>query len=272
MEEELKIYRRYLEAALFVGLYMTIGWYFHLDANLYLILGIPLTIVFQLFIRRQPIVTLWVKDAAKFELNSRGLIIAFLLAIGAIGLFFKLFSQVPLGQNLWFGVCILGAIPAAFCIRLTNKEKLKDGFYCLTTAGAIGCAIMVVNGLANHIPMTPSLSMIPKFLGNLLALFNVCFVMEEVTFRGVLDSHIYRAGESCSWLSAIFISVLWGLWHFPLTGTQGTTAPLQTAGLLILIHTVIGVPLSLFWRRSGNLAVTSFSHAFIDAFRNMLFQ
>jgi membrane protease YdiL (CAAX protease family) len=37
-----------------------------------------------------------------------------------------------------------------------------------------------------------------------------------------------------------------------------------------VIHVIIGVPLSLYWRRSGNLAVPTTAHAFIDAVRNML--
>ena len=40
---------------------------------------------------------------------------------------------------------------------------------------------------------------------------------------------------------------------------------------LVGVHGVIGVPLSFRWRRSGNLFVPGFTHAFIGAVRNSLF-
>jgi membrane protease YdiL (CAAX protease family) len=40
--------------------------------------------------------------------------------------------------------------------------------------------------------------------------------------------------------------------------------------VIVVIHTLVGVPLAFFWRRSGNLAVPAFTHALIDAVRNAL--
>jgi membrane protease YdiL (CAAX protease family) len=40
---------------------------------------------------------------------------------------------------------------------------------------------------------------------------------------------------------------------------------------LLIPQVLIGVPLSIYWRRSGNLAVPAFTHAFIDSVRNALF-
>jgi hypothetical protein len=37
-----------------------------------------------------------------------------------------------------------------------------------------------------------------------------------------------------------------------------------------LLHSLVGVSLSLFWRRSGNLAVPAFAHAWVDAVRDCL--
>ncbi|HME31959.1 MAG TPA: hypothetical protein VKG65_04330, partial [Terriglobales bacterium] len=39
---------------------------------------------------------------------------------------------------------------------------------------------------------------------------------------------------------------------------------------LLVVHCVIGVPFSIFWRRSGNLFVPGSTHALIDAVRNAL--
>jgi uncharacterized membrane protein YraQ (UPF0718 family) len=47
--------RRYIEVLAFVGVWMVLGWIFHLDANPYLLIGVPLVGLFQCFIRRQPL-------------------------------------------------------------------------------------------------------------------------------------------------------------------------------------------------------------------------
>jgi membrane protease YdiL (CAAX protease family) len=39
---------------------------------------------------------------------------------------------------------------------------------------------------------------------------------------------------------------------------------------LVVAHSIIGVPLSLAWRRTGNMAVPGFAHALIDAGRDGL--
>jgi membrane protease YdiL (CAAX protease family) len=37
-----------------------------------------------------------------------------------------------------------------------------------------------------------------------------------------------------------------------------------------IIHSLIGVPFAVFWRKSGNLVVPAFAHALIDALRTAL--
>lgn len=112
--------------------------------------------------------------------------------------------------------------------------------------------------------------------------FPVSFVLEEVTFRGALDTHLHRlskrgsavevgpeaAGRRTGWSSALFVSALWGLWHLPIVAGS---APLAvTPAQLLLLHCAIGVPLSLGWRRTGNLAVPALAHTLINAVRNAL--
>jgi membrane protease YdiL (CAAX protease family) len=264
--------RRYLEVVLFVLSWMAMGWIFQLDANSYLLVGIPLGLFFQLLVRREPLAAVWVRDAAKFHLDKAGILLALCLMILPSWLLQKYSSKSNLASSLWFVFCVLGAVFAAFSICSLNRPKVKALFLCLVTVGTIGCLIMMGSAALRHVSIFPSFSSAPKFLTNLAALFNVCFVMEEVVFRGVLDSHLYRVGESGSWFSAVFISTLWGLWHLPISGVHGALRLVGAGILLILIHSLIGVPLSFYWRKSGNLAVPGFTHAFIDAFRNTLFR
>ncbi len=64
-------------------------------------------------------------------------------------------------------------------------------------------------------------------------------------------------------VSAILVSVLWGLWHHPI-------APQASVVQLLVTQVAMGPFLSLFWRRSGNLMVPEFAHALSDSVRNAL--
>jgi membrane protease YdiL (CAAX protease family) len=39
---------------------------------------------------------------------------------------------------------------------------------------------------------------------------------------------------------------------------------------LLAVHTLIGIPLAVAWRRSGSLALPAAAHAIIDGIRNTL--
>lgn len=105
-------------------------------------------------------------------------------------------------------------------------------------------------------------------LRSLLLYLAVVFVLEEVTFRGALDAHAHHPGEGRGLLSAVVVSVLWGLWHLPLADPAG---PLWMTSLqLVAVHGVIGVLLSYAWRRTGSLAAPGLAHAVIDGVRNGL--
>ena len=73
--------RRYIEVLAFVALWMALGWIFHLDTNSYLLIGVPLVVLFQRFVRQRPLRQLWVRDAAAFRLGLVGIVIAVLLIL-----------------------------------------------------------------------------------------------------------------------------------------------------------------------------------------------
>ena len=106
-------------------------------------------------------------------------------------------------------------------------------------------------------------------LCSLLLYVPISFVLEEVSFRGAFDSHLYHPGEPRQWTTALFVSALWGLWHIPVVVGRAPLLPLIPQ--LLIVHCAVGVPFSIYWRRSGNLFVTGSTHALIDAVRNALF-
>ena len=58
--------QRYLAVTLFVAAWMAGGWLFRLDPNVYLLLGVPLPVLFQWLVRRRPIRALWVREASPY--------------------------------------------------------------------------------------------------------------------------------------------------------------------------------------------------------------
>ena len=107
-------------------------------------------------------------------------------------------------------------------------------------------------------------------LASFLQYVPVVFLLEEVWFRGVLDSHLHRPGAPRGAFSAVYVSALWGLWHLPLTETHSLPELPTTIVSLLVVDISIGVLLSWAWRRSGNLLVPGSVHALIDAVRNAM--
>lgn len=258
---------RYAIVVLFVALYITFGYIFDLNAQEYVLLGIPLTVFFQLFIAKQALHKLWVRGEEKFSLSPAACVIALgftiLPAYKIIHSFQEdTFTFVSLGCNL---STILGAVAAGFAFTRLNKKTTKQLFACLGI-------VLLIKGISFAIILIwvkPGEH--PDYIRGITSLLTyipIAFIVEEVVFRGMLDSYIHTPQNKIGILSVIFISVLWALWHLPLS-TSNESIPFIV--IASVINTGIwGIPLSIFWRRSGNLAVPAFSHAFIDAIRDAL--
>lgn len=267
--------RRYIEVLGFVAVWMALGWIFHLDANAYLLIAVPLVGVFQRFIRRQPLRNLWVRDATTFRLGLVGIVLAALLMLapGYDLLVVALPRKWWVGA-LWLLCALAGAVFAAFALNQQRASAARRGLPSFITAVLIGVAIMAAGALARHHTIGVPLSKLFLLFKQFFLYFAVSFVLEEVAFRGALDSHVYQPrsngqANGSRWLSAIFVSALWGIWHLPPTialpnaPTFAAVIPAQ-----IIVCALIGVPLSFCWRGSGTLVLPAVAHAMIDAYRN----
>jgi membrane protease YdiL (CAAX protease family) len=94
---------------------------------------------------------------------------------------------------------------------------------------------VVAYGLVHIATLTP----VPVVAG-LVALakysalyYPASFLLEEVAFRGALDAHVHYDGERGGWLSAVFISALWGVWHLPVS--TGLPFPLLLVELVVVL-------------------------------------
>ena len=262
--------RRVLESIAFIAVWMLFGLRFHLSANAYLLTGIPLTLLFQRYFRKQPISALWVKGSTQVRLNRAGwLLAAGLLIVPVFYLFRYVYSPLPhRGLLLLCDVlACFSVVPAAFAFQHFTEWTWRCLALCLATAGLIGVALFLLAFLAHHpTSMLKSHEFFKLGIQNFLWYLPWVFLVEEVTFRGLIDAHVHHETDAHRILSALFVSTLWGIWHYPVIPNRH----LVQIPALIVSQCLVGVPLSFYWRKSGNLGVTSTVHAFVDAFRNAL--
>jgi len=258
---------RFLQAALLVASWMGLGWCFHLDPYAYLVLGIPLCVLFQLYICRKPLSSCWVRESSKLHLDLIGVAMALAFLIVPAWLLVTEWQGANWRVRLYFLAALPGAVGVAFALRNFTASAARSLLLCFATAGVLGCAMMLLVAYAQHHKFPFTLARARFAIGQFLALLPVCFVMEEVAFRGALDSHIQQPQDAGPWGSALLLSAMWGWWHLPIT-----PASALGAGIIAfpITHAMIGVPLSFFWRRSGNLFVPAAVHALIDAIRNTI--
>jgi hypothetical protein len=259
--------RRLLEGIGFVAVWVALGYLFPLNDETYLLTGIPLTIGFQLLVRRRPLCELWVRDATRFTLDKRGLLLTAVL-VGAPAYYgARALPEAHWWLIGWYLAGILGAGGAAFALRATSPVAMLRSAALPMAVGAGGMAV-VIGGMhvatGNPVHVLAVLGTVAKYIA---IYFPVTFVLEEVAFRGAVDAHVHHEGDGRGWQSALFVSALWGLWHLPIS--TGMPFPVLIA-VLLSVHCLIGVPLSLAWRRSRNLAGVAFAHSAIDAVRNAM--
>jgi membrane protease YdiL (CAAX protease family) len=214
-----------------------------------------------------------VRDAPPFRLDRIVIALALLIAIAPVIVLVRQLRHQEWIFALYAVLAIGGAVAAAYAIRAMTRTTLRQLGLCLATAGVIGLIFVlgpeVSSAITERILPPVTHHQLDIGLGYFFLYLPAVFVVEEVFFRGAIDSYIHRPGERTgwpSWLSALYVSVLWGVWHVPFMYPEMS---LPRAFIYVLpLQVAVGLPLSLWWRRSGNLTVTGTTHAFIDAVRN----
>jgi hypothetical protein len=228
-----------LQGTALTALWVGLGLVLHLDARVYVALGIPLTLAFQLIVRRRPVRDLWVCDGDPFRLDRRATGIAVLLTAYPLIALAVLLTQGQWLNALMALCCLPGAVAAGYAVRRFGDRPRRPAARAALLATVIGLGWMVYAIVPSLSGETSLLSMVGRGLHSLLLYLPVGFVLEEVSFRGAIDAHVHRPGESLGWLTAIFVSTLWALWHLPIDlGSQPLGDLVVT---LLVIHVSIGV-------------------------------
>jgi membrane protease YdiL (CAAX protease family) len=262
---------RALVAAVIVAVWVALGFLLHLNANVYLLLTIPFTVLFQMLIARQPLRAVWLRGAAPFTADTRTVLLFVLLAV------VPGYSAIVAGRqtdwpDLAYAVAAVGgAAGAAYTLRVVQGRTLRQLGACVATVCAIGVVFTLVAGwVAGTLhPASAGHSVLAAGYWFFLYL-PALFVVEEVFFRGALDTYLHALDTGRGWASAAHVSALWGLWHLPITVIAGPRSLLVIVIGLLVAQIALGIPLSIGWRRSGNLLVPGAAHALNDTIRNVL--
>ena len=256
---------RAVVATLVIGGYVALGFAFRLGSEAYLLLGIPITIGFQILVARQPLRSLWLLQAPPMTFTPRSIAATVVLAIApaivAVG-------GVRDGDPAlvgWGLAAMVGAVGAVYALRAMDRDAVRSTIRTTLITGAVLVGIMVAYRLATGGFNGNLAAAITTAVISLATYLPVVFVMEEVLFRGLIDPYLHGSTPGPDRASALYGSALWGIWHLPVAFLA---LGVLTIPYLVIVHTTIGYFIVTAWRRTGNLAAPGIAHAVIDALRN----
>ena len=256
---------RAIVATLVIGGYMALGFAFGLGAEAYLLLGIPITIAFQAVVVRRPLRSLWLCQGPPMTFTPRSVVAIVVLAIAPAIVAVGGARAGDLALVGWGLAGMVGAVGAVYALRAMDRDAVRSTIRTTVITGAVLVGIMVAYRLGTGGFNGNVAAAITTTVISLLTYLPVVFVMEEVLFRGLIDTYLHGATPGPDRASAFYGSALWGIWHLPVAFIA---LGVLTIPYLVVVHTVLGYFLVTSWRRTGNLAAPGIAHAVIDALRN----
>jgi membrane protease YdiL (CAAX protease family) len=256
---------RAVVATLVIGGYMVVGLAFGLGAEAYLLLGIPITVAFQVLVVRRPIRSLWLRHAPSmtFTRRSVGAVVVLAIAPGIVAVGGARDGHLALVG--WGLAGMVGAVGAVYTLRVMDRAAVRTTIRATLITGAILVGLMVTYRLATGGFNGNLAAAITTTVISLATYLPVVFVLEEVLFRGLIDTYLRGSTLGADRASALYGSALWGIWHLPVAFIA---LGVLTIPYLIVVHTILGYFLVTAWRRTGNLGAPGIAHAAIDALRN----
>jgi membrane protease YdiL (CAAX protease family) len=252
-------------ATLMIGGYVALGFAFRLGAEAYLLLGIPITIAFQVLVVRRSLRSLWLRQAPPMTFTPRSIVAIVVIAIAPAIVAVGGVRDGDLALVGWGLAAMVGAVGAVYALRAMDRDAVQSTIRTTLIAVAILVGIMVAYRLATGGFNGNLAAALATTVISLATYLPVVFVMEEVLFRGLIDTYLHGSTPGPDRASALYGSALWGIWHLPVAflALGALTIP-----YLVVVHTAIGYFMVTAWRRTGNLAAPGIAHGVIDALRN----
>ncbi len=248
-----------------IGGYIALGLAFRLGAEAYLLLGIPITIAFQVLVVRRPLRSLWLRQAPPMTFTRRSIVAIVVLAIAPAIVAVGGIRHGDLASAGWGLASMVGAVGAVYALRAMDRDAVGSTIRTTLIAGVILVGIMVAYRLATGGFNGNLGAALATTVISLATYLPVVFVMEEVLFRGLIDTYLHGSTPGPDRASALYGSALWGIWHLPVAFLA---LGVLTIPYLVVVHTAIGYFMVTAWRRTGNLAAPGIAHAVIDTLRN----
>jgi hypothetical protein len=112
---------------------MLLGFFLHADSTQYLLLGIPLLLLFQLGVHRQPLRTMWVRSSPPIRLDPWffSLWVLFSLVPG-YGLL-RAAQQLNVEGAAYGLVAIIGAFGLTYALRAMRPANVRQLGLCILT-------------------------------------------------------------------------------------------------------------------------------------------
>ncbi len=252
-------------ATLVIGGYMALGFAFRLSAEGYLLVGIPITVAFQVLVVRQPLRALWLRATPPMTFTRRSTLAVVVVAIAPTALVVRGVRDGNPVLAAYGLAAIVGAIGAVYAMRVMDREAVRSTVRTTLITGTILVGMMVVFRIASGGFNRNLMAAVATAVISVATYVPVVFVMEEVLFRGLLDTYLHGSTPGPDRASAVYGSALWGLWHLPVAFIS---LGVLTIPYLVAVHTALGFFLVTSWRRTGNLAAPGMAHAVTDALRN----
>jgi membrane protease YdiL (CAAX protease family) len=234
--------------------------------NAYLLIGIPWTWFFQRAVREKNLSHLWVKDRPPAT-GANALVSVAAVAAAAIFGILRLRSgwhDAPWTIRLMLIVAVIAAIPFGYALGGLRRGDAKWLVGSAVVSGGLAAAFFFLALSAMKKPIPPAAIRIG--LSSFALYLPICFMVEEVSMRGLVDDAFEETYPLANVKSALAQCALWGLWHFPILPSYSLGTPVA----LVVFHVLLGFPLTIAYRRTGNLFVPALTHALIDALRNAL--
>ena len=256
---------RAVVATLVIGGYMALGLAFHLSAEAYLLVGIPITVAFHVLIVRRPLWALWLRSTPPMTFTPRSIMAVLVVAIAPAAIVVRGVRDGDPVLATYGLAAIVGAVGAVYAVRAMDRDAVRSTVRTTLITGTILVGLMVafrlVSGGFNGNPTAA----VATAVISVATYVPVVFVMEEVLFRGLLDTYLHGSTPGPDRSSAFYGSALCGLWHLPVAFIS---LGILTIPYLVAVHTALGSFLVTSWRRTGNLAAPGIAHAVTDALRN----
>lgn len=259
--------RRSIVATLVIAAWMAIGSAFALSADAYLLLGVPITIGFQVLVVRRPLRTLWVRAAPPLALTPRWVVLVSVVAIAPAGIMARAIRDGDL-VLVGYGLAgVFGAVGAVYSIRAMDRAAVRSTIRATLVTSAVLVSIMVAyriasGGFNGSLPEALAAAVV-----SVATYLPVVYVMEEVFFRGLVDTYLRGDADGPDRAAALYGSALWGVWHLPVAFVD---LGILLVPYLVVVHSILGCALVVAWRRTGNLATPGIAHAVSDALRNAI--